>query len=195
MDNSHLTDRSYTDADTTRKTLDINYHATLRVTRAFLPLLSPTHGRVVNVASTMGGLFFYPPDLRERFLATKTEQDVSSIMDEYQAAVDAGTHKETGFAGNDSYGVSKAGLIGATRALAWEVEGLLVNACCPGYVDTEMNLGSELFFFFFLFLGGRYLSVFPFEHLFGSGDLLTGGFRGHNDARRRCGNARLSGYP
>jgi carbonyl reductase 1 len=58
-------------------------------------------------------------------------------MKEFQAAVDAGKEKEKGFP-SAAYAVSKAGLIGGTRALARETEKngskVTINSCCPGFV-------------------------------------------------------------
>jgi 3-oxoacyl-[acyl-carrier protein] reductase len=51
------------------------------------------------------------------------------------------TSGQIGQAGQVNYSASKAGLIGAVRALAREVgrKGLLVNAVAPGVIDTEMT--------------------------------------------------------
>ncbi len=48
---------------------------------------------------------------------------------------------QTGQAGQVNYSASKAGLIGAVRALAREVgrKGVLVNAVAPGVIETEMT--------------------------------------------------------
>lgn len=45
-----------------------------------------------------------------------------------------------GVPGYTAYCASKAGLLGLARALAleWAEQGVLVNAICPGWVDTEM---------------------------------------------------------
>ena len=45
-----------------------------------------------------------------------------------------------GVPGHTAYCASKAGLLGLTRALAleWAERGVLVNAICPGWVETEM---------------------------------------------------------
>ncbi|NNL66459.1 MAG: SDR family oxidoreductase [Myxococcales bacterium] len=45
-----------------------------------------------------------------------------------------------GVPGYTAYCASKAGLLGMTRALAleWAERGVLVNAICPGWTDTEM---------------------------------------------------------
>jgi carbonyl reductase 1 len=78
-------------------------------------------------------------------LASKTEADVTSIMQEFQTAVEAGKEKESGFP-SAAYAVSKAGLIGGTRVLANEVRekgsSVQVNSCCPGYVNTDMSKGN-----------------------------------------------------
>jgi carbonyl reductase 1 len=127
-----------------KTTLDCNYYSTLSASHAFVPLLKST-GRLVNVASSSGSLSKYSPSIRDRFLASKTEADVSSIMQEFQTAVEAGKEKEVGFP-SAAYAVSKAGLIGGTRALASELQekgiSVLVNSCCPGYVNTDMSKGN-----------------------------------------------------
>jgi 3-oxoacyl-[acyl-carrier protein] reductase len=48
---------------------------------------------------------------------------------------------QAGRAGQVNYSASKAGLIGATRALAREVapRGLTVNAVAPGFIETDMT--------------------------------------------------------
>jgi carbonyl reductase 1 len=66
-------------------------------------------------------------------------------MREFEAAVEAGREKDAGFP-SAAYAVSKAGLIGGTRALAKEVEEsggqVRIVSCCPGYVNTDMSKGN-----------------------------------------------------
>lgn len=51
------------------------------------------------------------------------------------------TSGERGTPGQVNYSAAKAGLIGATKALAMEVakRNILVNAVSPGFIDTEMT--------------------------------------------------------
>lgn len=132
------------DADVVKTTIGCNYYSTLEACHTFIPLLKST-GRLVNVASMAGKLDKYSDELRNRFLSSKTEEDVSSIMEDFHAAVKAGKEKEAGFP-SAAYAVSKAGLIGGTRALARSEKekgsDLLINSCCPGYVNTDMTKGN-----------------------------------------------------
>jgi len=132
------------DVNVVKTTLDCNYYKTLEASHTFLPLLKPT-GRLVNVASMGGKLNKYSEEVRNRFLASKTEDDVTSIMKDFATAVEAGKEKQTGFP-SAAYAVSKAGLIGGTRALARAEKekgsGVLINSCCPGYVNTDMTKGN-----------------------------------------------------
>ena len=49
-----------------------------------------------------------------------------------------------GVPGQTAYVASKTGLLGLVRSLAvaWSPEGILVNAVCPGWVDTDMARAS-----------------------------------------------------
>lgn len=134
-----------------RTTLNCNYHGTLAATWALLPLLKPSppnDSRVVNVASESGLLNRYAPSLRERFLRATSVANITALMDEFTAAVERGKEKEEGWP-SAAYAVSKAGTVGLTVQIGEEVkkaggerEGVLVNACCPGWVVTDMTKGK-----------------------------------------------------
>ncbi|KAF2005184.1 carbonyl reductase [Amniculicola lignicola CBS 123094] len=132
------------DSNIVKSTLGCNFYKTMEACHAFLPLIK-LDGRLVNVASTSGKLNKYSNEIRNRFLASKTEEDVTSIMKDFALAVDAGKENEAGFP-SAAYAVSKAGLIASTRALAHAEKEkgntVLINSCCPGYVNTDMSKGN-----------------------------------------------------
>jgi 3-oxoacyl-[acyl-carrier protein] reductase len=51
----------------------------------------------------------------------------------------------SGNRGQVNYSAAKAGLVGATKALAKELasRGITVNAVCPGLIDTDMLAGVD----------------------------------------------------
>ena len=89
-----------------------------------------------------GHLHRYPESVRSRFRQAQSIQDITRLMKEFEAAVNDGSWKAKGWPGA-AYSVSKAGLIGATKVIAREDKAAdrkrLINACCPGYVDTDMT--------------------------------------------------------
>ncbi len=102
---------------------------------------------MVNVASVAGLLHKYSDSIQGAFRkAAETDvPSVTALMDKFQAAADEGKVEETGFA-KQAYGASKAGEIAMTKVIAMEEakrnRGVLVNACCPGYVKTDMTRGG-----------------------------------------------------
>ncbi|MCJ1410277.1 hypothetical protein MMC19_004362 [Ptychographa xylographoides] len=130
-------DDEYSSANV-RKTLDTNYRGTLHMCQTFFPLLKKD-GRIVNVSSTASGLSQYSESLQERFRDSKmTLQDLEALMQEYQQCVDQGTEQENGWP-RMAYKVSKSAQNAFTAVLARENPGLIVNACCPGWVATDMG--------------------------------------------------------
>ena len=67
-----------------------------------------------------------------------TVQDLQAMVQEYQMHVEQGTEKETGWP-KSAYGVSKASTNALTAVLARENPDLMINCCCPGWVDTDMG--------------------------------------------------------
>ncbi len=52
--------------------------------------------------------------------------------------VQNGRHTQKGWP-NSNYGMSKLGVIALTKILARDTPSMMVNACCPGYCDTDMT--------------------------------------------------------
>ncbi|SMQ47057.1 unnamed protein product [Zymoseptoria tritici ST99CH_3D7] len=133
------------DANVVRKTLETNYYGTLEASQSLLPLLREG-GRLVNVSSKSGVLNKYSEEVTTAFReAAKTSIDaVTAVMQRFQKAIDENRVKEDGFP-EAAYAVSKAGETAFTKVLAMEESqkgrGVLVNACCPGYTNTDMTKG------------------------------------------------------
>lgn len=123
-------------------TLRTNFQGTLDVCHALFPLLRP-HARVVNVSSTAGRLAQVSEELQKKFKdVTLTEEVLISLMDQFVQDVKDGVHKEKGWS-NSAYGTSKIGVTALSkiqaRALSQDSrEDILLNACCPGWVRTDM---------------------------------------------------------
>ncbi|KAM3421537.1 hypothetical protein BST61_g1926 [Cercospora zeina] len=134
------------DGNVVKETLQTNYYGSLEATQDFLPLIRQG-GRLVNVCSMAGKLNKYSDEVRQAFLeASKAGvPDVTAVMQRFQEAVDEGREKEDGFP-SAAYAVSKAGEIAITKAIAAGEQkkgrDVLINACCPGYVKTDMTRGG-----------------------------------------------------
>lgn len=138
------------DSNVVEKTLHTNYYSLLNISRALLPTIREG-GRMVNVTSSAGRLNKYSEEITTAFRdAAKTSTDaVSDIMQRFKTASQTSDAeqgvKAAGFPA-EAYAVSKAGATAATMALAMEERkkgrGVLVNPCCPGYVNTDMTKGK-----------------------------------------------------
>ena len=127
-----------------KDTLQTNYYGTLTIINDLLPLMR-YGGRIVNVASTSGRLGEkYSPALKSAFIsASETSVPAcTALMSKFANDVKAKREKEEGWP-SAAYAVSKAGLIAASKRMAWENEGtgIRIEFCCPGYVNTDMTKG------------------------------------------------------
>lgn len=129
--------------DDARPMIAANSHGTLRVLRAFLPLLRG-NGRIVVVASSLGVLNKLPDHLRTRFISAEADPDaVNRILDDYVELVEAGTAKAAGWP--DWVNIpSKIGQVAVTRAFALQAKadgklpaGALINIANPGVTLTD----------------------------------------------------------
>jgi NAD(P)-dependent dehydrogenase (short-subunit alcohol dehydrogenase family) len=126
------------DESVARWTIGTNYYGTVRVTEAFLPLLK-SNGNIMNVSSRAGRLANLTNDnLKARFLKPDlTTKELSDLMEEFCVDVRDGTYAEKGWP-QWTYCISKIGMSMYTRILARDYPNLKVNACCPGWVRTDM---------------------------------------------------------
>jgi NAD(P)-dependent dehydrogenase (short-subunit alcohol dehydrogenase family) len=124
--------------------LDINAVGTHRVCSAFLPLLRPAGGRVVNVTSAAGPNFVSAcaPE-RQRFLTNPevTWTDLEVFLEECRALDGPEAFAAAGLGDGNPYGLSKAVANAYTLCLAREYPKLVVNACTPGFIETDLTRG------------------------------------------------------
>lgn len=134
------------DSAVVKETLRINYYGTLVATQDLLPLIRDG-GRLVNVSSMSGKLHKYSPEIAAQFTnASETGvPECTKLMEAFVSAVAEGKEREKGWP-SAAYAVSKAGCTAMTKAIAMEEKkrgrGVLVNCCCPGYVNTDMTKGG-----------------------------------------------------
>ncbi|KAN0065063.1 hypothetical protein ACQY0O_001558 [Thecaphora frezii] len=130
------------DADVIKQTMATNYYATKNAIKS-IPVRDG--GRIVNVASMAGILRGYGPEVTQRFLGAKSEADVDSIVEDFEADVRKGDWQSKGWKGA-AYSTSKCALIAYTKVLDAEYKRagkkIAINACCPGYVNTDMTKGK-----------------------------------------------------
>ncbi len=123
--------------------LDVNTLGMHRVCEAFLPHLDRARGRIVNVTSASGPSFVEKcSDERKRFFVDP-ETDwpaLEALMAECVAMEgDADAFARRGLADGDAYGLSKACANTYTQHLAREHPHLRINACTPGFIETDMT--------------------------------------------------------
>jgi len=115
--------------------IQVNTLGPKRVVDAMMPLLKQDGGRIVNVSSASGPNFVAECDdaLTERLTrAEVTWADIERTLQEARTDLDS-------MGNGTSYGLSKACLNAYTIELAREHPTLTVNACTPGFIETDMT--------------------------------------------------------
>lgn len=124
--------------------IDTNNHGTFRMIRMFGPLLRD-EARFLVVASGFGSLRNIPPSLHAGFdIAKRSLEDIEELMDEYVRLVETGQAEAREWPAWINI-PSKIGQVASTKIMARLMReeaverGILVNAVCPGLVDTEAS--------------------------------------------------------
>lgn len=125
------------------ETIWTNYGGTRDMCRAFLtqPILRPG-SRIVNVVSGYNGLQTYGADLQTAFRSTESISALDNLARSYIDCIRRGqkAQEQAGWgSGARSYKVSKALVNTLTISLARQYPNILVNCCCPGWVNTDMG--------------------------------------------------------
>lgn len=122
--------------------LGVNTRGIRRVSEAMLPLLA-SDGRVVNVTSASGPSFVAKCDDRRKRELTNpnvTWTEIDALMNEaVSIAANHGDFAAAGLADGEAYGLSKACANAFTLAFAREHPALHVNACTPGFIETDLT--------------------------------------------------------
>ncbi|XP_076825472.1 carbonyl reductase [NADPH] 1-like [Clavelina lepadiformis] len=125
--------------------LGTNFFSTLKVSNLLLPHIK-SNGRVVNIAGfvSLRALKQCSTELQEEFRsASITEDQLIMRMNDYVNFAEKGTLKENGLPGS-AYEFSKLGVSVLSRIQARLLSeqgknNILLNACCPGWVRTDMG--------------------------------------------------------
>ncbi|KAF2222836.1 hypothetical protein BDZ85DRAFT_218149, partial [Elsinoe ampelina] len=124
--------------------VNVNYHGTKTMCLSLLPLLnaSPGEPRIVNVSSTGSSLHRYSPSIKSTFRSPSlTLPQLDALADTFLSSHSPDSIKQPGsdFGSANGYSFSKAAINALTAILARGNQGVVVNCCCPGWVDTEMG--------------------------------------------------------
>ncbi|XP_060689749.1 carbonyl reductase [NADPH] 1 [Hemiscyllium ocellatum] len=126
-------------------TIATNFYGTKDVSTELLPIIKP-QGRVVNVSSVASSMALQKcsQELQKKFRSsTITEEELVELMKKFVEDAKQGVHSEQGWP-SSAYGVSKIGVTVLSRIHARKLtkerpgDGILLNACCPGWVKTDM---------------------------------------------------------
>jgi carbonyl reductase 1 len=129
--------------DDVRETLAVNLLGVRRVSEALLPLLQPDGGRIVNVTSAAGPNFVSQcsPERQKLFVDPQLEWTELQAFVELclKLGNDAKAYEAKGLGNGNAYGLSKACANSYTRWLARQHPRLHINACTPGFIDTDLT--------------------------------------------------------
>lgn len=122
--------------------LEVNTLGVRRVCEAFLPLLRPSDGRIVNITSASGPSYVHTcSEARQRFFVDPavTWPQLEAFIDECLRLDGPEAFAAAGLGDGSPYGLSKACANVYTVLLAREHPSLRINACTPGFIETDLT--------------------------------------------------------
>jgi NAD(P)-dependent dehydrogenase (short-subunit alcohol dehydrogenase family) len=124
---------------------DVNTLGVRRVCSACIPLLDQEQGRIVNVTSAAGPSFVAKCDAQHQKFFTNANiewPELAAFIDKCIAMDgDSAAFAAEGLGDGSAYGLSKACANSYTLLLARTHPNLHVNACTPGFIETDMTRG------------------------------------------------------
>ncbi len=122
------------------KVLQVNTFGPKRVCDAFLPLLNPSIGRVVNVTSASGPLYLAGSSNETKKLLTNPDVSWTEIEKFMSECLKLESDRTTDWGGDwSAYGISKACTNAYSIYLAKKNPNLTINACTPGFIETDLT--------------------------------------------------------
>ena len=122
------------------KVLQVNTFGPKRVCDAFLPLLNPSIGRVVNVTSASGPLYLAGSSNETKKLLTNSDVSWTEIEKFMSDCLKLESERTTDWGGDwPAYGISKACTNAYSIYLAKNNPNLTINACTPGFIETDLT--------------------------------------------------------
>ena len=123
-----------------KKILQVNTFGPKRVCDAFLPLLNPSIGRVVNVTSASGPLYLAGSSNETKKLLTNPDVSWTQIENFMSECLKLESERTTDWGGDwPAYGISKACTNAYSIYLAKKNPNLTINACTPGFIETDLT--------------------------------------------------------
>ncbi|KAL6708866.1 hypothetical protein ACN47E_002273 [Coniothyrium glycines] len=145
INNAGINNNNGETPDLAAQVIDVNYRGTRDMCTNFLVegyMSQNPASRIVNVSSTASQLSNYSSALQDKFKSVKSREEIDALAEKYVSDVRHGEQAQAkaGWgSGPRSYQVSKALINAATVVLAQENQEVLINCCCPGWVDTDMG--------------------------------------------------------
>lgn len=129
-------------SDDVETVLNVNTLGVKRVCDAFVPLIEPS-GRVVNVSSASGPNFVSQCSRRQQDFFQDTAVEWAAIEGLINEVLrlrgDSQRFRKLGLGEANAYGFSKACVSLYTLLLARQNPHLCINACTPGYIETDLT--------------------------------------------------------